>query len=141
MADASTLGRKLSGTIDPQTRALIEQTKRAAKEASLDPNNLPDAVGGPEERRCPFLSVMSGFDANGEPTDDAHEVDGLCDVRVQTFVEFPPYGPKDLKVCELCLVAKQFQMNEAQAEVAEEQFEKMARAAKSAPPKDTSHYG
>jgi hypothetical protein len=105
---------------DAELRKIIEGAK--AQAVTLDPENLPETVASGSERRCPFLTLWS------EAAED--EVDGLCDIRVQTFSDTPPFGPKDLKVCELCLGGKQFQMNVEQAS----QFEDMAENAKKAPP-------
>ncbi len=73
------------------------------------------------ERRCPFLKV----DIETEVKDEVETVDGVCDVRTQTFSDLPPFGPKSLELCRICIDAKDMTSRE---ELAEAQMEITAQA-------------
>lgn len=73
-------------------------------EEDLDPENLPEEVRSASERRCPFLQTFSEA--------LQYDVDGLCDVRIQTFNSTPPYGPQSPDICQLCIRSKTFSLEQ-----------------------------
>jgi hypothetical protein len=90
-----------------ELRALREH----AKVVSTAVVGLKEKVTSADERRCPFLKTELDPEK-----DDTPMVDGVCDVRAQTFSDLPPFGPKNLEVCALCLQAKTLTVQEDLAE-------------------------
>ena len=115
--------------VDPSLAAIISDAK--AEAFAEDPNNLSLKVTSAEERRCPFLTTYS------EKEDE--EVDGLCDIRIQKFSDIPPFGPTDLRICEICIRGKTYEISAGQAEMmsaAAEEARKQVDAGKTSAPRE-----
>lgn len=102
---AAEISKRASGT--PKTLATVAA---AQKFDAQDPEGLSAQVKGAHERRCPFLHEYS-------PKEDM-DVDTVCTVRIQKFDSNFPFGPVDLKVCELCMIGKGVEVNEDQTDAA-----------------------
>lgn len=89
----------------------LEAIKRRAASLAQESGPLPETVANEAERRCPFIKVEQDPEREGTPL-----VDDVCDVRVQRFSDTPPFGPKDLAVCDICLKAKALDVQEQVAE-------------------------
>lgn len=98
--------------------------KARAAEVVRETGTLTAAVYSASDRRCPFFKVFS------ESEDD--EVDAICDIRTQTFSDLPPFGPKDLTVCRLCIDVARVQQEADQFETMQDSAEQDIERAKDA---------